>query len=160
MEEFTQLIKKLNQAQIDFVIVDRFAAILHGGTQVTQDLNVCIQISPDNIKKLRTHLKDIHPYHRMTPNKVSFLEIPEDLNNIKNLYLSTDLGLLDIHGTVGGIGEFDALVKNAINIELFNEPCKVISIDDLIEAKRFMGRPKDLFTIKELECVKNEIIKS
>jgi len=153
MERFTRLIKILKDASIDFVIVGGFAAVLHGGSQVTQDLDVCIEFNPENIQKLRFCLKDYHPVHRMTPNKLSFLDHPSDVSTLKNLYLKTDIGILDLLGLVGGVGEFKELNRSAIDIELFQVRCKIISVEDLICAKKFMGRPKDLFTVRELECL-------
>ena len=45
MTELNQLIQRLCDAEIDFVIVGGFAGILHGSTLVTRDLDVCAVLS-------------------------------------------------------------------------------------------------------------------
>lgn len=153
MANLKKIIQILSENQIDFVIVGGFGAMLHGSSQVTQDIDICVSFNESLITRLRTALKDYHPVHRMTPNKLSFLEYPADTKSIKNLYLQTDLGMVDLLGLVGGVGELDVLKKNALEIELNGKKCRVISVEDLIKAKKFMGRPKDVVTVKELECI-------
>ncbi|MGK5086005.1 hypothetical protein WDW86_00460 [Bdellovibrionota bacterium FG-2] len=75
-------------------MVGGFAGVLHGSAMVTQDLDLCLLLTPQNIEKLRSILKDIHPTHRMTPKKLSFSNIPEDISKVNNLYLQTDLGAM------------------------------------------------------------------
>lgn len=154
MTNLNNLLELLQKAQIDFIIVGGYSATLHGSSLVTQDLDICIEFNSEQIERLREILKDYHPIHRMHPKKLSFLTHPEDTSNLKNLYLKTDLGTLDLLGLVGGVGTFQDLKTNALQITLNNLPCSIISIDDLIKAKEFMGRPKDLMTIQELKCLK------
>ena len=77
MSEINRLLQRLCDAEIDFVIVDGFAATLHGSSLVTRDLDVCAILSNENVEKLRNALRDLKPPHRLTPQKLSFLENPE-----------------------------------------------------------------------------------
>ncbi len=153
MMNLVELIQILQKAEIDFVIVGGYSAVLHGSSVVTQDLDICIPFTENTVLKLREILSPFHPVHRMTPQKLSFLEYPESLQTLKNLYLQTDLGTLDILGFVGGVGDFEAVKKNALRLEFFGSVCLILSVDDLIAAKKFMARPKDFLVIKELECL-------
>lgn len=92
----------------------------------------------------------------MTPQKLSFEDAPTDISNVNNLYLETDLGVVDLLNQVTGVGDFKQVSQNAQNIELFGHPCKVISIEDLIAAKEAMGRPKDIAMIKELKVIQEK----
>lgn len=74
-------------------------------------------------------LSDIHPLHRISNNKPSFLEIPESLVGINNLYLQTDAGVLDLISNVTGAGNFEDLSKSAIELQIFGRKCEIISID-------------------------------
>lgn len=153
MEKLSQILKILSENKVDFVIVGGFGAVLHGSSIVTQDLDVCVSFSDDLVKKIRDCLSDYHPVHRMTPQKLSFLDHPQDTKKLKNLYLNTDLGILDLLSEVSGVGDLEELKKTALEVELFGEKCKVISIQDLIKSKKFMGRPKDIAVLKELNCI-------
>lgn len=93
----------------------------------------------------------------MTPKKLSFLEVPQDTSNVNNVYLETDLGIVDLIGQVTGVGDFERVSRHAQAIELFGHPCKVISIEDLILAKEAMGRPKDTAMVKELKVIREKL---
>ncbi len=149
----------LADSEIPFVVVGGYAARMHGTSLLTEDIDVCAILSKDRVQKIRQILAPYHPVHRMTPKKLSLLEFPEDITLINNLYVSTDMGQIDFLGSVGGVGDFESVSRNAVEVSIFGRKCKVISIDDLIAAKKFMGRPHDLETIKQLEWIKKRLAK-
>jgi len=147
------LIERLCDAHIDFVIVGGFAGMLHGSTLVTRDLDVCAVLNAETVGKLRDALRDVRPTHRLTPQRLSFLETPDPGVGMKNLYLETELGAIDFLGSILGIGEFERVRAAAIEIALFGRRCRVISLQDLIQAKEALGRDKDLIAAKELRAI-------
>jgi hypothetical protein len=153
MTELNQLLQKLCDADIDFVIVGGFAAMLHGSSMLTRDLDVCALLTDTSIAKLRETFRDLHPVHRMTPQRLSFLDTPDPGVPLKNVYLQTDLGPLDVLGSITGIDNFSVLRKNAVPFDLFGRQVFVISIEDLITAKEALGRSKDLLVAQELRAV-------
>ena len=84
------------------------------------------------------------------------LEIPEPGVPMLNLYLRTEIGPIDVLGSILGIGEFERVRAGAIEIELFGRRCLVISLDDLIRAKEALGREKDLLAVKELKAIREK----
>lgn len=153
MRNLKLLIQRLADSGVDFVIVGGFAGVLHGSAYVTEDLDICAVFSVENVEKLRDALRDLQPVHRMTHQKLSFLEHPDDPRRLANLYLETEAGIVDILGSVLGIGDYAALAKNAVEVPLFGRTCRVISLEDLIKAKEALGRDKDLLTAKELRAI-------
>lgn len=156
MQNVQKLLQFLVQSPLDFILIGGFAAVLHGCNQTTRDIDVCLMLSPEQIQLLRKTLKPLHPKHRMTHDKLDFLTHPKSLKGIKNLYLETDLGVLDIISKVEAVGNFLDVMKNAIEIELYGSSCHVISIDDLIKSKTALGRHRDLVLVEELKAIKNE----
>ena len=152
--DFKTLLNKLSDNNFEFILIGGFAASVYGSSYVTHDLDVCAVLTPGNIEKLRNILSDLHPKHRITVNKPSFLEIPEELEGINNLYLETDAGVLDFISNVIGVGDFLELSKNAIEIKIFGRICKIISLDDLIKTKTTLKRPKDILVAEELEIIR------
>ncbi len=132
------------------------AGVLHGSSLVTRDLDLCVLLTPENVEKLRTCLKDLHPKHRMASKKLSFLEYPQDISSVKNLYLETDIGEIDFVTEITGVGDFKKIAQKAHTIQLFGYDCKVISIEDLIKAKISLGREKDLAMVRELKVVQKK----
>lgn len=153
MRNLHLLIQRLADSGVDFVIVGGFASVLHGSSYVTEDLDICAVLSPENIERLRVAFGDLKPVHRMTHKKLSFLEHPAAGAPLANLYLETGAGVLDVLGSVLGLGGYEALASNAIEVPLFGRKCRVVALEDLIRAKEAMGREKDLLTAKELRAI-------
>lgn len=154
MQNLKQLLERLLKNNIDFVLVGGFASVLHGSTLVTQDLDICVAITDEEIQKLRKALVDLNPIHRMNPSFTpSFLDYPKESDQLKNIYLKTDLGILDIMSELPPIGDFNRIKDKAIQIDLYGHKCRVISIEDLILIKQNMTRPKDKETLKILQKI-------
>ncbi|MFZ4714712.1 MAG: nucleotidyltransferase [Bacteriovoracaceae bacterium] len=154
-KDLNYLLKTLLDHDIEFILIGGFASVVHGSNLVTQDLDICAIISKEQIEKLRLALKELRPTHRMNLDKIiSFNDKPLPNEQVQNIYLQTDAGVLDIFINVTGVGNFDELKKNAISIPLFGKSCLVISLDDLIKAKAAMPRAKDKFVLEELLKIK------
>src|SRR3989304_3559019 len=127
MKSLHLLLQRLADAGLEFVVIGGYAGVLHGSTYVTDDLDICAVLIPDNVAKLRKALGDLHPVHRTTHKKLSFLEHPPAGQTVTNLYLETDGGVIDILGNVLGVGDYARLRRNAVEIQLFGRRCAVIS---------------------------------
>ncbi|MSU25503.1 MAG: nucleotidyltransferase [Opitutus sp.] len=153
MHNLHQLLNRLADAGVDFVVVGGFAGVIHGSALVTQDVDVCAVLSAENVEKIRGALADINPVHRQTHRLLSFLEHPAPGQALVNLYLKTDRGVIDILSSILGIGDYERLRQRAISLPLFGRTFAVISIEDLIVAKEAVGREKDLLAAKELRAI-------
>ncbi len=157
MENLKELLRTLLENEVDFVLIGGFAAVVHGTTLVTQDLDICAAITEDEVSKLRKALKDLHPRHRMNPNaKHSFLEYPKVIKDTNNIYLETDLGILDILSQAQPAGSFNEIKNRSLAVSLYGYKCRVISIEDLIQIKKEMKRPKDLQAVEELQIIQQK----
>jgi predicted nucleotidyltransferase len=151
------LLQRLSDAEIDFVIVGGFAAILHGSSLTTRDLDVCALLTQENVSKLREIFRDLHPIHRLSAQKISFLDNPAPEVKLNSLYLGTDLGPVDFLSNVLGVGDFGRVRENAVEVELFGRRCRVISLDDLIRAKEALTRDKDYQTVVQLRAIRQKL---
>jgi predicted nucleotidyltransferase len=151
--ELNQLLQRLAEAKIDFVIVGGFAAMLHGSSLLTRDLDVCAILTSENLEKLRDVFRELHPVHRMTSPRISFLDNPDPGIPLNNLYLQTDLGPLDLLSKITGVGDFKRVRTASIQVELFGQTVNVMAIEDLIQAKQAIGREKDWLAVKELRAI-------
>lgn len=152
MQDFRSLLHRLADSGLEFVIVGGYAAVTYGSSLVTRDLDICAVLSDVNIERLRQVLAEWHPRHRMTPEKLSFLDGPKS-GPLQYLYLLTDVGIIDILSTVLGIGDFAPLRQAAEDFDIDGRVYHVISLEDLIVAKEAMGREKDLLAVKELRAI-------
>ena len=157
MSDINRLLQRLCDAEIDFVIVGGFAAMLHGSSLLTRDLDVCAVLTRESVAKLREILWDLHPEHRLTTQKPSFLDNPDPDVNVLNLYLRTDFGPVDFLSSITGVGDFASVRANAIEVELFGRRCLVMSLDDLIRAKEAIGRDKDVQAVIQLRAIREKL---
>jgi hypothetical protein len=148
-----QLIPRLCDAEIDFVIVGGFAAMLHGSSLVTRDIDVCAVLTGDSVGRLREALRDLRPVHRITSPRQSFMDHADLDGTLKNLYLETELGPVDILSSIPGVGDFARVRAHASEISLAGRRCHIISLADLIKAKESLGRDKDLLAVRELRAI-------
>ncbi len=157
MENLNNLLKTLLESKIDFVLIGGYAAVVHGSMQVTQDVDICAMMTDAHISALRDSLRNFKPVHRMNPSfQPSFLDVPKLGQKMSNIYLRTDLGILDILDIVEPVGDFNRIKEKSIEISLFGYRCKVISLDDLIAVKKSMSRPKDKTVLIELLALKSK----
>jgi hypothetical protein len=73
MHTLHRLIQRLADASLEFVIIGGYAGVIRGSAHVTDDVDVCAVLSPENLEKIRRAFADIHPVHRITHQKLSFL---------------------------------------------------------------------------------------
>ncbi len=156
MEHLTQILRRLHDARVEFSLIGGFASRHYGVTLVTEDVDVCARFTSENLRRIENAVKDFHPHHRLVANKLPF-ELTDDLcSRLKNLYLTTDLGILDCLSEVAGIGDFDAVLRRSdLKGFPFGE-CYVLKIDALIQAKQTVGRPQDLIAVKQLLAIKEK----
>src|SRR5262245_51019648 len=84
MHELNRLLQTLCDAEIEFVVVGGFAAMLHGSSMLTRDLDICAVLTDSSIARLRTALASFHPTHRHNPERLSFLDNPQPGVSLKN----------------------------------------------------------------------------
>jgi hypothetical protein len=153
MQNLSELTKRLISSEVEFVLVGGFAAVAHGVTLVTRDVDICCRFTEANLMRIQRAFSDLHPVHRSRPDLP--LELTTDqCSRLKNLYLKTDLGIIDCLGEVLGIGDFDEAFKNSVEVGLPCGNCRVLGIDALIRAKEAMNRDHDRITVKHLKEIK------
>lgn len=92
MLDLEKLLKRLVANRVEFVIVGGYAAVAHGVTLVTRDVDICCQFSAKNLLNLQRAVKDLHPVHCQTPQQIPLELTAKNCARWKNLYLKTDLG--------------------------------------------------------------------
>lgn len=154
--DFEALLAVLRRARFQFVVVGGYSAMLSGSTLMTRDIDVVCPLTPDNLGCLWTALSDLHPVHRMHQDAPPFTAGDTTRTDWQNLYLRTDLGILDCSGDVRGLGPYEACLARSQAIELGGHSVRVLTLEALIDAKRAMGRPRDLHTVEELDIIREQ----
>lgn len=144
-------------AEIRFIIIDGWAAVLFGSPRSTLDVDVVYARDRENIRKLAHALKPYAPYLRGGPPGLPFVFDEKTIRNSLNLTLTSDkLGDFDLLGEVTGGGTYEQLLPFTTEITAFGHTCRCVTLERLIQLKRAAGRPKDLEAIAELQAILEE----
>lgn len=155
-QDLETLLNRLIEEKVDFVLIGGFAAVAHGSSMITQDIDVCCRFSACNLRKLHQAVNEFHPVHRMLSDPRPFSK-DDDFAASKNLYLDTDAGQLDCLSEVKGIGSYDEVEGLSISISIPGGECRVLSLEGLIQSKTALNRPKDALAIAELRAIQEKI---
>jgi hypothetical protein len=148
------LLMRLNQSGLEFVVIGGVCVVYHGAPLATFDLDVCCPFGAENVRKIESAVKDLHPLHRLTPNKLPLGETESAFASLKNLYLQTDLGKLDCLSEVTGVGNFDEVRKQSLVAQLPYGKFRFLNLDALIATKSAVGRDRDLDAVRRLVAIK------
>jgi hypothetical protein len=153
MEDLEKLLERLVRQEVDFVLVGGYAAMMHGVSLMTRDVDVCTHFARQNLERLHGALADLHPHHVLTPQNLPF-EIPPGFENaLRNLYIGTDWGRVDFLGEIAGIGSYESVHAESIPVQLPFGPLRMINRTALIRAKSALDRPRDKIAVLELRAI-------
>jgi predicted nucleotidyltransferase len=153
---FRELLKRLKDHDVEFIVIGGLAAILQGSPVATYDVDVCAPMSDDNVAKIHRALRDIRPRFRFRPDKLPVPDDPARLRGVRNLNLVTDVGVIDLLGELPGVGTFDQVRNRTEEINLGGFVCRVLDLETLILSKKIAGRDKDLIGVRHLEAILNK----
>jgi len=150
------LLSRLEEQKVEFVIIGGVCGVLHGASLVTLDLDICCRFSRENLRRIEVAVMDLHPRHRLTANKLPLKLTDELCDRLENIYLNTDMGILDCLGEVAGLGDYEQVFQQSIPHSMSYGEFRILSLDALIAAKSAVGREKDLEAIRLLRAIKEK----
>ena len=132
----------LARYQVDYVLVGGLCAVLHGAPIVTMDMDIVHPRGPENLARLSEALRGIgahyrHQFGRRTEPGISHLDTPG------HQLLQTDIGPLDVLGTIGNGLDYDALLPLSRAEDIEGMSIRLLDLEKLIEVKSAANRDKD-----------------
>jgi len=147
----TQLLRRLVDGGVDFVVIGGVAVIAQASPRLTKDLDISYATAAANLEALGSVLMAADAKLRLIDEDVSFVPDARTLRRTQILTLTTVDGDLDLLVDPAGCPRYDDLKRNADRIDIEGLQVLVASIDDLIAMKRAAGRPQDLIDLEALE---------
>jgi predicted nucleotidyltransferase len=138
---------------VDFVVVGGLAAVFHGSTRITQDLDACYSTDPANLEVLGRALLELDAKLFGIEEDVPFVPDAKTLARTEMLTLATKHGKLDLLRAPSEAPPYDELRANSALVQAAGIGVRVAAPEDLIAMKRNAGRAKDLADIEELEAI-------
>lgn len=148
---FLKTLRKLAENDVEFVVVGGIAANFHGSAIATFDCDVVVDLDAGNLDRLAKALAEFSPTFRHEKPPQHFDEEMAAKGGWKNIYLDTKAGVLDCLGDIKGFGGFAECRSRSVEADFGGFSVRFLNREALIEAKKAMGRPKDLLTVAQLE---------
>ena len=158
---YLDLFATLHRHQVEYVLIGGLAVALHGIERNTMDIDVCIVISPDNLRRMIEAAKELNlspvlPVPLETLSQIDTLKEWHQQRNLQAFALRTP----DLAGVTLDLLLFPPVApadmcQRAVRLDISGIPIQLASLDDLIALKQSVGRPIDLADIahlKRLQC--------
>ena len=157
---YLELFKMFTKNKVRYLVVGGLGVLLHGVPRVTHDIDIIVSMDSDNITKLNRALLalgyvprlPVDPNDLSDPKKVT-VWIGERNLKAFSFYNKADpykvVDVLLVHGL-----DFDRSFKGRTRKKIEGVMVNLISIDDLIEMKRRVGRPQDQDDVEMLSKIK------
>jgi hypothetical protein len=150
---FDELLRRLADAEAEFVVVGGLAVNAWGVVRGTKDVDVVVAPDFDNLKRVaEVAVEAGGRVQRGEALLGSAISIASALASGEQVAIETDLGRLDVVQGLDGVPSYADLRSRATEAEILGVAVAVCSIEDLKEMKRFAGRTRDLADLEDLDA--------
>lgn len=152
-----ELFATLARHDVDYVTIGGIAIQAHGGQRLTQDLDIAIAASTENLHRLASALLELDA-RILGPDGQRSTSTPTAplLGSSDQWHLITAHGPLDIVTLPVHLGAFEDMLARAHQIPLGELTVPIAHRQDLLKMKRATGRPQDLADVQLLESLDDE----
>jgi predicted nucleotidyltransferase len=149
--DFKDLLQLLGDGGVRFLVVGGYAVMKYSEPYHTKDLDIWIEPTQENANRVLEVLRRFGaPRHQVTV---------DDLTNPDLIYqIGVEPVRVDIMGSVSGL-KFEDAWEHRVETDYGGVVAPVLSLDDIIAAKRATGRAKDRIQARELLRAKSELSK-
>ena len=154
-----EILRRLVDAGVRFVVVGGLAAQAHGSNSLTSDLDICYARDSDNLRALAEVLADIVAVRRGLPIDAPRTP-PLDARTLRaggRFTLSTRFGDFDLLADPDPGLDFETLRASAVPAMTAGVQVLAAGLDDLMAMKRAAGRPKDRVELEILGALREEL---
>jgi hypothetical protein len=152
------LFRLLTQEEVEVVLVGGVAMIVQGVTHDTNDIDLCYRRTVANMERLVLAILPLNPRLRvegLTDAEARLLPWQLDvqaLGSMETLTLMTDAGAVDLVAKLSGIGDYDAIRDEIVDVELDGITMSVLTLRAIIANKRAAARDKDIAALPRIEA--------
>ena len=157
---YFEILEGLYKSKVRYLIAGGLAVNLYGVPRVTQDIDIVIAMSKENVLKITSLLKELGYVPRLPVN-------PEDLANpdkVKDWIENKNLKAFSFYHKKDNYKVIDIVLVHPLDFEksFINRTVKrakdidiyLASIDDVVKMKEFSGRSQNLSDIEMLNKVR------
>jgi hypothetical protein len=147
LNRLQDVFKSFQQHDVKYVVIGGIASILHGVPRATFDLDILIEATPENTRRLLDALMDAGLGTAALTNVENLLA--------NEITIFRDRVRLDVQTSTPGI-DFDKAWQHRRTVAYQGQEFFILSKEDLIASKRAAGRAVDLEDVRLLELPEDE----
>jgi predicted nucleotidyltransferase len=147
-----ELLRRLVEAEIAFVLVGGLAVNAWGYLRATRDLDVVPDPDRDNLEMLDSLLQELGGRVDVGGQLLDSSSISTFLKTGDRTLVLTDLGQIDVLQGLPQVPRFEELEKQARNVDIEGLTVRVCSLEHLLDMKRASDRPRDHEDVEALEA--------
>jgi hypothetical protein len=142
-QDFKEFIQSLNDNHVRYMVVGGYAVALHGHPRYTKDIDIWIEMEPENATNLIKALAQFG-LGSLELKETDFL-VPGQV-----IQLGQPPNRIDLLCTISGV-DFVACYKSRVTVEVDDVLVSFIDLDNLRKNKAASGRHQDLADLENLE---------
>lgn len=142
--DFEEFIAALNSRRVRYLLIGAHAVAFHAQPRATKDLDVYVDPTPANAKRLQLAIRD---FFRGSPPGYADSDV---LDPDVIIQLGVAPVRIDILSRVPGITSFSGAWKRRAEGRFGAVPARYLALQDLMLAKAAAGRPQDLADLASL----------
>ena len=142
LNRLQNVFKSFQRHDVKYVVIGGIASILHGVPRATFDLDILIEATPENTKRLLSALLDAGI------GTAALTNVEDLLAN--EITIFRDRVRLDVQTCTPGI-DFERAWQHRMTVAYQGQEFFILSKEDLIASKRAAGRTVDLEDVRLLE---------
>lgn len=151
-----ELLERLVQAEVRFVLVGGLAVNAWGYLRGTRDIDLVPDPDGENLAKLDLLLRELAGRVDVDGRLLDAAAISTFLKTGDRTLVMTELGQVDVLQGLPQIPRYDELEKHAQDLDLDGLRVRVCSLEHLLEMKRASDRPRDRDDLEALEAAQGE----
>lgn len=150
---FDQLLRRLVEADVEFVLIGGLAVNAWGVVRGTKDVDIVVAPNIENLKRVAEVAVALHGHVQTKESLLSSLpSIAAQLASGERIAIETDLGQLDIVQGLDGVPTYEDLRARATDAEVLGVKVAVCSVEDLKAMKQAAGRTRDQADLEDLDA--------
>ncbi len=151
-----QLLERLIEAEVDFVLVGGLAVNAWGYLRATRDIDLVPDPDRANLERLETVLRELGGKVEVGGRLLDSSSISSFLRTGDRTLVVTDLGQVDVLQGLPQIHRYAVLDSDARKVDLDGLWVRVCSLDHLMEMKRMSERARDRDDLEALEAAQED----
>lgn len=151
-----ELLERLVEAKVRFVLVGGLAVNAWGYLRATRDVDVVPDPNRGNLERLDSLLQELGGKVDVGGRLLDSTAISTFLKTGDRTLVMTELGQIDVLQGLPQVPRFDELDRQAQEVDLDGLMVRVCSLEHLLEMKRASDRPRDRDDLEALEAAQEE----